>query len=218
MEASTNTFHYRPLGQDKPDIRLVSLLPASNPSAEIHCELLYISLDEPVSYEPLSYAWGDPVITEPIFLDGHKFAITTNLYSALKHLCLADQPRTLWVDSICIDQLNITERSYQVQRSGPFTKMPQGPWFGWVKREMLAKQSLSSSKSIILCGDRVNSAIWLWIDLAPLVFVDSGVNKGRRRKQSGRSLSICQKICARLLGRWIDAQTYSKDPGSNVAG
>ena len=56
MEASKNAFQYRPLSQDKPDIRLVSLLPASDPSAEIHCELLYTTLDEPELYEPLSYA------------------------------------------------------------------------------------------------------------------------------------------------------------------
>jgi hypothetical protein len=42
-------------------------------------------------------------------------SITANLESALRHLRLSDQQRTLWVDALCINQSDITERGSQVQ-------------------------------------------------------------------------------------------------------
>lgn len=104
------------LSQRSSDIRLVILLPAADTSAEIHCQLIYTSLNKGFTYESLSYAWGDPTVTDLIFLEGQKFAITKNLRSALKHLRFANEPRTLWVGSMCIDQLNIEEGNFQVQQ------------------------------------------------------------------------------------------------------
>jgi Heterokaryon incompatibility protein (HET) len=52
----------------------------------------------------------------PITLSGHTVEITANLEIALRHLRHRDTYRTLWVDALCIDQMNLLERSLLVLR------------------------------------------------------------------------------------------------------
>ncbi|KAI1428982.1 heterokaryon incompatibility protein-domain-containing protein [Xylaria sp. FL1777] len=66
-------------------------------------------------YEPLSYVWGDPTRTHSFACDGKTIGLTLNLYHALKQLRRADSDRRIWVDQICINQDDFTERGKQVQ-------------------------------------------------------------------------------------------------------
>ncbi|TFB00853.1 hypothetical protein CCMA1212_007545 [Trichoderma ghanense] len=84
-----------------------------------------------VKYQALSYTWGLPVFSHALHVvgDGNMDAspeklvsepfisvirITENLYAALRSLRKPDQTLVLWVDAVCIDQQNITERNSQV--------------------------------------------------------------------------------------------------------
>jgi hypothetical protein len=72
-------------------------------------------------YEALSYTWGDPSSAIEVYVQDSSRGLATikinaNLASALKHLRLTLQTRTLWVDAFCIDQMNLLERNSQVQR------------------------------------------------------------------------------------------------------
>jgi hypothetical protein len=67
-------------------------------------------------FEALSYTWGDPSATVPIQVNGAELQITLNLFLALKRLRKEREERVLWVDAICIDQGNLTERAEQVPR------------------------------------------------------------------------------------------------------
>jgi hypothetical protein len=116
MEKSTNNFRYAPLNSENLEIRLLKLHPSTDFRAVVCCELSHVSLNEYPLYEPLSYTWGDPTVTENISLNGQSFAVTSNLRSALKHLRLLDEPRWLWVDAICIDQLDVLEQNLQVRQ------------------------------------------------------------------------------------------------------
>ncbi|KAI1207484.1 heterokaryon incompatibility protein-domain-containing protein [Annulohypoxylon truncatum] len=116
---------YKPLQEAHRQTRVLSLYPGKFEDPLV-CSITNISLDDPShdAYEALSYCWGD-LRTEEIIqiresLDNferltHNMAITSNLYEALKHLRPeSGLPRKLWVDAICIDQANSTERSHQV--------------------------------------------------------------------------------------------------------
>ena len=46
--------------------------------------------------------------------DGVAFMVGNNLEAALRRLRLADRPRTLWIDAVCINQGNDDERAQQV--------------------------------------------------------------------------------------------------------
>ncbi|KAJ4860160.1 heterokaryon incompatibility protein (HET) domain-containing protein [Trichoderma breve] len=99
-------------------IRLVSLLPGSNDT--IICELITADLDSAPHYEALSYTWGNPLDCRTIYIktaefgDATEFQVTSNCFSALRRLRLADRPRILWIDAVSIDQHNFPERNHQV--------------------------------------------------------------------------------------------------------
>jgi hypothetical protein len=70
-------------------------------------------------YTALSYAWGPPAPTSSILIDGVSYAIRENLYHAL--LVIRDKItgsrfdwKYLWIDAICINQENVSERNHQV--------------------------------------------------------------------------------------------------------
>jgi Heterokaryon incompatibility protein (HET) len=104
------------------DIRLVELLPnqkkESNTNSIIACRLHIISFQDCPPYEALSYHWGDSSVTLPITLDGKPFYVTINLAEALHCLAPPEKSRFLWIDAICINQSDSSERSHQVQRMG----------------------------------------------------------------------------------------------------
>ena len=66
-------------------------------------------------YEALSYVWGDANIKVPITIQGKQIKVTTNLEIFLQRLRHSSEPRTLWTDTICVDQCNLDERSAHVQ-------------------------------------------------------------------------------------------------------
>ncbi|GCB17448.1 heterokaryon incompatibility protein 6, OR allele [Aspergillus awamori] len=81
------------------------------------------SLDEKRDYAALSYSWGDGSADHHIYLlpegtdrieDSLSLPIRENLFCALHRLRRKDQNVTLWVDALCIDQENNTEKTRQL--------------------------------------------------------------------------------------------------------
>lgn len=110
-------YQYLPLQKQSRDIRVISLL-SGRWQDDIQCSIQTISLDHQPDYRALSYVWGDPAITKPIFVDKLKVQVTTNLESALRHLREPDKPLTLWIDALCINQKDDLEKSHQVAMMG----------------------------------------------------------------------------------------------------
>lgn len=112
-------FHYDKLDLSRPMFRLVRLLMGTVDG--IQCEIFQASFDErqySISYEALSYAWGSANKTHTIMLNGKELRVTTNLMTALRHLTWKDRDRILWIDALCIDQRNNSEKSHQVRQMG----------------------------------------------------------------------------------------------------
>lgn len=124
-------------------IRLLHLLPAhdTQDSAPLKCHLVETEITDGssngfdsnetkvahVKYQALSYTWGEPVFSHSLQVldsginrDNPKkssagfIRITENLHSALCSLRSPTETLVLWVDAVCIDQQNITERNSQV--------------------------------------------------------------------------------------------------------
>lgn len=68
-----------------------------------------------VTYEALSYTWGDPVFDHSISCNGINFSITAGLHEALVNIRKTDDVRWLWADAICINQFDIDEKAVQIQ-------------------------------------------------------------------------------------------------------
>jgi hypothetical protein len=101
------------------DIRLLRLLPNEDEAAPLHCEFCNYSLQtsrpRTHRYEALSYVWGNPNETLPIYMHGNKFSITVNLHAALLRLRDYTFERIIWVDAICINQNDTKEKDHQVK-------------------------------------------------------------------------------------------------------
>lgn len=111
-------FRHSPIDLSQDTFRLCNLLPA-NFDDPILCELI----DEPIelaenSYEALSYTWGKPTQARWIRLNSKPFHVQPNLFVALKSIRRTDKPSLLWVDAICINQLDDVEKGHQVSRMG----------------------------------------------------------------------------------------------------
>jgi hypothetical protein len=115
------SFVYSPLDTNDTDaFRLLKVLPGVW-DAPIQCILIHHIRSAPrIPYEALSYTWGDFNPTEEIFINGRLFLVTPNLKSALQNLRSDNMStkgiRTLWIDAICIDQSELSERNHQVRQ------------------------------------------------------------------------------------------------------
>ncbi|KAJ3543656.1 hypothetical protein NM208_g3461 [Fusarium decemcellulare] len=120
-----------PLNPQTHEIRILSLQvnPLSTKTHEvpIRCSLSVASLEDNPSYFALSYVWGDPVRCREIIVNGRRSSITSNLDIALRRLSgwfqandFVDDDGTvsMWIDSICINQDDVTEKSSQVSKMG----------------------------------------------------------------------------------------------------
>ncbi|KAH7303426.1 heterokaryon incompatibility protein-domain-containing protein, partial [Stachybotrys elegans] len=107
-------------------IRLLRLQPGS-PWSKIQCDLRVVSLEKAdvPTYIALSYTWNEPIqpwyqyLFYPhhatILLNGHRFPVTRNLSTALRHIRNAREPLDFWIDAICTNQDNYQEKEQQVQ-------------------------------------------------------------------------------------------------------
>ncbi|XXH05938.1 hypothetical protein Hte_012381 [Hypoxylon texense] len=100
--------------------RLAELLPGRFED-ELVISLTSFDPEKSPEYEAISYAWGQPVYTKPVRIGDSSediIMVTENLDSVLRHLRYIDRSRTLWVDSICINQSNDVEKGAQVSMMG----------------------------------------------------------------------------------------------------
>jgi hypothetical protein len=105
----------RRLSRDDRSVRLLTLFPGAFNNG-IKCIIHHASLDEKdLHYQTLCYVWGDKSIRTIVKVDGRDVAVTRNLGDALRYLRLAEKPLTLWVDAICINQDDLTEKMHQVE-------------------------------------------------------------------------------------------------------
>lgn len=103
------------LKQDSSAIRLVRLLPGVG-EADLRC-LLVVGFSTQSNYMALSDCWGNNGNTESIWLNGRPFKVTPNLFTALENLRETDEEVVIWIDAICINQLDTKERNHQVQQT-----------------------------------------------------------------------------------------------------
>ena len=129
-------------------IRLLELMPASSGSSlqgtlhEVNLEFTWPEMDvstpltphrrnnrqtnfaislahgKPVCYTALSYVWGSPKLDRTLTINGVDKKITSALYDILTHLRHEDRSVLLWVDQICIDQDNASDKEAQIQLMG----------------------------------------------------------------------------------------------------
>ena len=132
------SFDYRtvPIESSAGQIRLLKILPRSYSSPKdestsrrtsrstddepcespVSCTLQAASLKDHPKYVALSYTWGDQTKMKTVLVHGSSFQITASLEGDIRNLQGEEESITLWADAICINQLDDTEKSEQVEK------------------------------------------------------------------------------------------------------
>lgn len=107
-------YHYDELPSDA--FRYLVLLPGVD-GDPLRCSL-HTSCIEEIRYESVSYVWGTDQRNCEIICNDKVLRITPNLHRVLRRVRLPVAPRTLWADSICINQEDLEEKGRQVTLMG----------------------------------------------------------------------------------------------------
>lgn len=128
-DLSPYSSHYAPLNNSMGEIRLLQIVNAKEleGGGPIRCSLHVVPLSESPSFTALSYVWGEPDLTEEVFVDGKRVQVRSNLTAALRRApyhwmrCFPGRSVNglrIWADALCIDQQNLEERNHQVAMMG----------------------------------------------------------------------------------------------------
>lgn len=126
-------------------IRLLEFRPPSistgSDAAFISCRLAPYNIQATPPFIALSYTWGPPSHAtqgskqhETILVNDGKVEVTKNLEEALKsikkrcELSSSGRPPLFWIDSICINQKDLQERSIQVNMMGQIYSKASQVW------------------------------------------------------------------------------------------
>ncbi|KAH9213923.1 heterokaryon incompatibility protein-domain-containing protein [Leptodontidium sp. 2 PMI_412] len=122
--SKSSSFQYEPLTGRESEIRLLRILPTSQQSKDvakaetfdIHCQIFHSTLDQAPIYKALSYTWGSPDDPQLLIkLNQQTFSVRENLWRALQQLHAQSDPIVIWIDAVCINQTDETERNEQAE-------------------------------------------------------------------------------------------------------
>jgi hypothetical protein len=115
-------------------------------TSPIMCEISTYDLQKPPAFTALSYTWGAPyreidansddlslpVFSAEILCNGRPFSVTQNLFDALSILRAVCKTDFVWIDGICINQSDRSERAHQVALMGEIYSIAQEviAWLG----------------------------------------------------------------------------------------
>lgn len=145
MKATKDLAEYKYTKLQDGQIRIILLQPSDDADSDLKISLVACTVEElDFEFAALSYTWGEgepdhPVWVEPDEVDAPsqpsafadvvvtsmraaqmvrntRFMIKPNLYAALKHLRTREHEVALWVDAICINQMDNAEKKIQVPR------------------------------------------------------------------------------------------------------
>ena len=110
---------YEPLVGTEKNIRLLHILPGQ-PDSPIECRMRSILLtkDSVPSYEAVSYVWSLISGQKEIRVNGLPLVVPAAAAEVLQHLREPTAVKVVWIDSICINQTNDSERNHQVAIMG----------------------------------------------------------------------------------------------------
>lgn len=109
---SSEAYVYRPLIASG-RIRLLLLHPR-HPNDPVACTMFETTLDRAPRFEAMSYTWGSPNKEYQIVVDRKQVGVTSSAYHLLQDLSSIFLSQLVWIDSICINQDDVEEKSQQV--------------------------------------------------------------------------------------------------------
>ncbi|KUI69862.1 Heterokaryon incompatibility protein 6, OR allele [Cytospora mali] len=153
-----DVFQHEPL-PDKNWIRLVTVNPDPE-DGKIACTVHSFGGNLCPEYVALSYLWGDPTPKHTIYVNGLPRKIHENLWHFFHRAWRNEATEYFWIDSICLDQDNHSERNEQVQRMGDIYSQAHHvlSWIG---------ESASGAEALLTLAEFGQHSLWLDEPLDP---------------------------------------------------
>jgi hypothetical protein len=118
-------YRYNPLNRERKEIRLLRLDRKSLDAKDepIRCDVEHMFLDDhepPQTFAAISYCWTSNPGEAKIVLDGKKVTVPGSAEAAIRGTYRSDEQNGLpiWIDAICINQMDVEEKSHQVALMG----------------------------------------------------------------------------------------------------
>ena len=185
---------YHKLNATSSELRVLRLLPHEE-NLDICCELQTHQLDSCVPYEALSYYWGHLDSAPPYFvtLNGHIWRVTENLWRALFRLQRSSSVRILWVDALCINQSDVSERTHQVQMMGKIYSHAQHTivWLGELSLDGNGGL-LVVEESVVFDGTDSDRALVREFEEENIAFDPAGQDSTPSTFESGKTCWCCR--------------------------
>ncbi|KAI0542929.1 HET-domain-containing protein [Xylaria digitata] len=117
-----NKYHYKRLCAEDA-VRLIALDPATSEEDPLSCSIIqYRRSEQILDYSAISYTWGDRVFSRNLEIqcddDVSYVRITHNVETLLRRLRALGSPHYLWIDAICLNQADESEKAQQVPVMG----------------------------------------------------------------------------------------------------
>lgn len=121
-------YQYEPLIAEDA-VRMLVLEPADDFKSPLRCSIVQRRRDSQslsasgCEYSAVSYTWGNNAFSHQLFVrhdaqSRHCLHITASVDSLLRHLRVPYKPRTLWIDAVCLNQQDETEKTQQIPLMG----------------------------------------------------------------------------------------------------
>lgn len=142
-----------PILQTSKFIRVLDVQAAADDEAPLSGSLRSINLADNPSFSALSYVWGEDKDGRVVLCDHVQVPITANGYSALQHLRRKLGSFTIWIDAICIDQNNESEKESQIPLMGEIYHFaePVYVWLGEGDQQSNRAMELLGRTGILEC-------------------------------------------------------------------
>ncbi|XXH04001.1 hypothetical protein Hte_010410 [Hypoxylon texense] len=117
-----NEYHYEPLCAED-EIRLIVLDPATREEDPLSCTIIQLRRSAPtIDYYAISYVWGEPVFSRNLEIrcddDISYLRITPSVDVLLRRLRALGILDCLWIDAVCLNQADETEKAQQIPVMG----------------------------------------------------------------------------------------------------
>ncbi|PYI07755.1 hypothetical protein BO78DRAFT_312106 [Aspergillus sclerotiicarbonarius CBS 121057] len=103
-----------PLDPSREEFRLLTILPDTKAQSIVRCTLKVESLGSAPPFQALSYVWGNASTKRDIIVNDTLFYVIPNVELILRQLRHSTERPVVWIDFICINQHDMSEKSYQI--------------------------------------------------------------------------------------------------------
>jgi len=110
----TEPYAYCPIDRTSGEIRLL-ILQSNNDEGIIKCDMQTCDSEARPPYTALSYTWGPDTTYNHIEINGLNVSVRENLWDFLHQQQLHSNYGPFWIDALCIQYSDISERNHQAQ-------------------------------------------------------------------------------------------------------